>query len=140
MKKGGFAGNCHYCGQGMFQHGSADVRANKWCQVTKDHVVPKSLKLVPETMRQRTVLSCMACNTIKHDAPYEIFRWWRKQHLKGDPNALRAQFRAFVSYLTLAGFSAAWRTARPVCEAEKPAIRWHSAPKSMADVLARFRA
>jgi hypothetical protein len=105
-------GRCEYCERLCFRKGSKKALADPFCIGTRDHVIPKMLRTQESfdavESPDNIVLSCSACNQIKHDAPPEPFRAWRKENREPGIGANRKAFQIYLFALTEIG----WRKVR----------------------------
>jgi hypothetical protein len=123
---------CHYCQRRVYPAGSHEVIAMPGCRATKDHVIPKSLGIVADEDRQRTVIACEDCNNIKGDAPVDQFVFWLAQGIKGERSKRARHFREFRALLSVAGFEAAKREALQARRVPAPEM---PPPRSIADIV-----
>lgn len=104
-------GRCCFCHQLMFPAGSRQVRADPFCQQTREHMIPQSINRARLNVRANLKPSCAGCNDLKGTAPWQIYAWFVRQPgvLQLDRAKRRQQFASFVYACALAGFTAAKR-------------------------------
>lgn len=128
---------CHYCRCKVYPAHSMEVRHNPGCQSTKDHIIPRSLGVVPDEDRHRVVIACRDCNDIKADAPADQFVFWLRQEIRGGKTQRTKHFREFRALLSIAGFEAAKREVLRARRAPAPEM---PPPQSISDIVRRLKA
>ena len=97
-----FGQGCHYCRRRVYARGSAECRADPWCQATKEHLVPKHI--AGPGVHRNTVIACLGCNHIKNGHPPEVFESFIKSRGgKGHPNVLRNELNRYAYDLARVG-------------------------------------
>lgn len=114
-------GRCCFCNALMFPAGSPEVRADPFCQQTREHMIPQSIDKKRLNVKANLRPSCHGCNDMKGDAPWQIYAWFVRQPgiMQMARPQRRQQFRSFVYACALAGFTAA---RRDVLKHRPPAI------------------
>lgn len=101
---------CFYCSRLVYPGGHPDVIVNPDSRRTRDHVIPSMMGA--ENLRpDNVVVACEGCNSIKADAPYEIFDFFIRNCKRGARGQMRLAMRQLVYNLARVGMITVLRDA-----------------------------
>lgn len=100
---------CHYCRGVMTLPKGAHCKPSTR---SRDHITPKRFVPPRERSQMPTVLCCVACNQLRSDAPYEVFRAYMDRCYTMGRQANTKGFAIFRYLLLMAGLRAVMKDAR----------------------------